>query len=112
MSDLSLTLLDWEKIPDVKYDGKSGFSLWKTIQQNGIRIRLVEHSENFIADHWCEKGHIIYCIEGEITIKLKDGTSLTLEKGKSVIFPDGSNSHFVLSEKGAKLFIVDGDFLS
>jgi hypothetical protein len=111
MSKLPLMLLDWKKIPDVKYDGKSGFSLWKTLEQNGIRTRLVEHSENFIADHWCEKGHIIYCIEGEITIKLKNEKSFSLKKGMSLILSDNTDSHFVTSEKGAKLFIVDGDFL-
>lgn len=110
--NIPLMLIDWNSVPKEIFNGEKGVSHWRTISLEGIRMRIVEHSEDYTADHWCEKGHIIYCIEGEITIRLKDGTSLNLEKGKSVILSESSNSHFVLSEKGAKLFIVDGDFLS
>jgi mannose-6-phosphate isomerase class I len=110
-NNIPIMLTDWDSLPKEIFKGEKGVSYWRTVSLEGIRMRIVEHSEDFTADHWCEKGHIIYCVEGEITIKFKDGTSLYLEKGKSVILPDSSNSHFVTSEKGAELFIVDGDFL-
>lgn len=109
--NISLLLNDWNSIPKVMFKGEKGVSYWRTIIHSGIRMRIVDYSEYFIADHWCEKGHIVYCIEGEITIKLKNGKLYPLKAGMSLILSDNTDSHLVLSEKGAKVFIIDGDFL-
>ncbi|MFA5403707.1 MAG: DHCW motif cupin fold protein [Ignavibacteria bacterium] len=108
--NIPLLITDWDSIPKIEFKGEKGVSYWRTMVIGGIRMRIVDYSQDFIADHWCEKGHIVYCIEGEITIKLKDEKLYPLKTGMSFILSDNTDSHLVLSEKGAKVFIVDGDF--
>jgi hypothetical protein len=103
--------IDWDKIPVTNHPGETGIAYWKTLQFEGLRIRIVEYSKNYKADHWCEKGHIIYCIEGEMDTELADGTIYKLSKGMSYQVSDDLSSHRTSSENGVKLFIVDGDFL-
>lgn len=71
---------DWEKIPLTKHTGETGYATWQTMQYELLRVRLVRYSANYKADHWCEKGHITYCIEGEFTSHLKDGRLHKLKK--------------------------------
>lgn len=101
----------WDHIPATEHPGITGKAYWKTLQFEGLRIRQVEYSANYLADHWCEKGHIIYCIEGEMDTELKDGSIHKLTKGMSYQVSDDLSSHRTSSENGVKLFIVDGDFL-
>jgi len=77
-SDISFQLTDWEIIPVTEYKGDTGIAYWKTLQFDGLRIRIVEYSKNYKADHWCKKGHIIYCIEGEMDTELADGNVIKL----------------------------------
>ena len=84
---------------------------WRTLQLGNLRLRMVDYSSNYIADHWCEKGHIIYCIEGEMDTELSDGSVYKLSKGMTYQVSDNLNSHRTSSIKGVKLFIIDGDFL-
>lgn len=104
-------LNNWNSVPVVEYKGEKGTSYWRTIEIDGIRMRIVEYSAKFLADHWCEKGHVLYCMEGCITIKLKNGGEYEIKKDMSFIVSDNSDAHFVSSENGAKVFILDGDFL-
>lgn len=110
-NNIPFMLTDWDSIPKIEFNGEKGVSYWRTLVIGGIRMRIVDYSEDFVADHWCEKGHILYCIEGEITIKLKDERIFNVRKGMSFIVSDSSDAHFVSSEKGAEVFIIDGDFL-
>jgi quercetin dioxygenase-like cupin family protein len=102
---------NWENIPATEHKGDTGVALWKTLQLGGLRIRMVEYSPNYKADHWCERGHIIYCIEGEMDTELSDGSIHKLSKGMSYQVSDNLSSHRTSSKQGVKLFIVDGDFL-
>ena len=102
---------DWSAIPAEEHKGVTGIATWKTLQFGDLRVRMVEYSENYLADHWCEKGHIIYCIDGEMTTELSDGQKFTLKKGMSYQVSDGLSSHRTFSKGGVKLFIVDGGFL-
>ncbi len=102
---------DWQKIPVIEHKGETGTAYWKTLQFEGLRIRMVEYSKNYKADHWCEKGHLIFCMEGEMDTELSDGRIISLSKGMSYQVSDGSSSHRTSSANGVKLFIVDGDFL-
>lgn len=104
-------ITDWKKIPAIQHKGDTGSAYWQTIEFPGLRIRLVEYSKNYTADHWCEKGHIIYCLHGEMDTELADGKIVRLSKGMSYQVSDGLSSHRTSSAKGVKLFIVDGDFL-
>lgn len=109
--NIPFTLTDWENIPAVEHKGDSGFATWKVLEFEGLRIRLVEYSKNYLADHWCQKGHIIYCVEGEMDTELADGSIKKLTKGMSYQVSDELSSHRTSSVNGVKLFIVDGDFL-
>ena len=103
--------IDWSNIPKKEYKGETGFAFWQTLQFEGLRIRLVEYSEDYFADHWCEKGHIVHCLEGEVINELKDGSKSTLTAGMSYLVSDELSSHRSISKNGVKLMIIDGDFL-
>ena len=103
--------IDWSRIPKSKHKGETGVAYWQTIQFQGLRIRIVEYSEGYIADHWCEKGHIVHCLEGDVVNEQKNDTNSILTKGMSYIVSDEMSSHRSVTENGAKLMIIDGDFL-
>jgi hypothetical protein len=50
--------INWETIAKTEHTGETGTSWWQTIQFPGLRIRIVEYSKGYLADHWCQKGHI------------------------------------------------------
>jgi hypothetical protein len=102
---------DWSTKPVTEHRGESGTAYWKTLQYGDLRIRHVQYSENYRADHWCALGHILYCLEGEITSELADGRSFTLKAGMSYQVSDGASMHRSISKYGATLLIVDGGFL-
>jgi len=113
MSDQNIPfqIIDWSKIPKTEHTGETGVAYWQTIQFQGLRIRIVEYSEGYLADHWCEKGHIVYCLEGDVVNELKDGKKSILTKGMSYVVSDELSSHRSVTENGVKLLIIDGDFL-
>jgi quercetin dioxygenase-like cupin family protein len=99
--------VDWSAVEKERHDGETGVSYWKVRQFGDIRVRIVEYSVGYLADHWCEKGHIIFCLDGEMTTELKDGRTFDLKKGMSYQVEDGEYPHRSWTEKGATLFIVD-----
>lgn len=103
--------IDWEQIPKTEHGGETGTAYWRTLQFPGLRIRIVEYSKGYLADHWCEKGHIVHCLEGEVVSEEKRGKKSILKKGMSYVVSDGLSSHRSYSENGVKLMIIDGDFL-
>jgi len=109
--NIPFQLTDWDNIEAKEYKGETGTAYWKTLEFEGLRIRVVEYSKNYKADHWCQKGHIIYCLEGEMDTELSDGKIVKLTKGMSYQVSDELSSHCTSSTNGVKLFIVDGDFL-
>jgi hypothetical protein len=111
MSNIPFQTIDWQSVEKVAYQGETGIAYWQTVQLGGLRIRIVEYSKGYLADHWCEKGHIVHCLEGEFITELKDGSKLTLTKNQMYVVSDDLSSHRSYSENGVKLLIVDGDFL-
>ena len=103
--------IDWRAIPKTEYPGEHGVATWQTIQFPGLRIRLVHYSKAYQADHWCEKGHVVHCLEGEFEAELHTGEKFVLSKGQSYIVSDGLSSHRSHSPNGVVLLIIDGDFL-
>jgi hypothetical protein len=103
--------IDWNLIAPVEHKGETGMAFWKTIQFDGLRIRIVEYSKEYLADHWCKKGHIVHCLEGEFTSELENGNKFILTKGMTYIVSDELSSHRSISQNGVKLLIIDGDFL-
>jgi len=111
MINIPFQTIDWQSVEKVAYQGETGIAYWQTLQLGGLRIRIVEYSKGYLADHWCEKGHIVHCMEGEFITELKDGTKQTLRKNEMYVVSDEFSSHRSYSENGVKLLIVDGDFL-
>ncbi|MEO6232535.1 MAG: DHCW motif cupin fold protein [Ferruginibacter sp.] len=111
MSNIPFQTINWANIEKVAYTGETGTAWWQTIQLGGLRIRLVEYSNGYLADHWCQKGHIVHCLEGEFVSELKEGDEFKLTKGMTYVVSDELSSHRSVSENGVKLLIIDGDFL-
>ena len=111
MINIPFLSIDWTAIEKVEYKGETGSAFWQTIQFSGLRIRLVEYSEGYLADHWCQKGHLVHCLEGEFISELKSGEDYMLSKGMTYIVSDELSSHRSISKSGVKLLIIDGDFL-
>ena len=103
--------IDWLSIPKTEHKGETGTAFWQTIQFPGLRIRIVEYSKGYIADHWCQKGHIVHCLEGEFVSELQDGKEFILTQGSTYVVSDGLSSHRSIAKEGVKLMIIDGDFL-
>jgi hypothetical protein len=103
--------IDWTDVPRSEHKGETGTAWWQTIQFEGLRVRLVEYSKGYVADHWCTKGHIVHCLEGEFVSELQTGENSLLTKGMTYIVTDDLSSHRSTTENGVKLLIIDGDFL-
>src|SRR6478609_1727736 len=103
---------DWSTIATTTHPGETGFAVWKTLQLGGLRIRMVEYSANYLADHWCQKGHLLFVLEGQLITQLEDGEKFEMTKGMSYQVSDELSSHKSFSPAGAKLLIVDGSFLA
>ncbi len=98
---------DWSKIEAVAYQGETGTALWRTCQLGDARVRMVDYSPGYLADHWCKKGHILLCLEGQLDTELEDGRTFTLTPGMSYQVADNAEAHRSSSAVGARLFIVD-----
>lgn len=112
MNSIEFNSIDWSTVEKTEHQGETGTSFWQTLQFDGIRMRIVEYSANYLADHWCKKGHIVHCLEGEFESELSNGEILTLKKGMSYIVSDDLSSHRSFSANGVKLLIIDGNFLA
>jgi hypothetical protein len=99
--------VDWSKVEPTVHPGETGQALWRTLELGNIRVRMVEYSPGYKADHWCERGHVLLVMEGEMVTDLSDGRSFTMTPGVSYQVADGANPHRSRTETGAKLFIVD-----
>jgi len=111
MNKIPYQQIDWSIIPKVEHKGETGTSFWQTIQLEGLRIRIVEYSKGYLADHWCKKGHIVHCLEGEFTTEMENGEKFSMKPGMSYIVSDEMSSHRSISQTGVTLLIVDGEFL-
>jgi hypothetical protein len=111
MSNIPFQIINWENISKEKHLGETGLSFWQTLQYEGLRVRIVTCEAGYLADHWCQKGHIVHCVEGSFKNELESGESTTMEKGMTYIVSDNLSSHRSYSENGTTLLIIDGDFL-
>ena len=107
MSSIPFSTTDWSTVAATQHPGETGSATWRTRQFGNIRVRMVEYSPGYLADHWCEKGHILLCLEGELVTELAEGRSFVLKPGMSYQVADGAEPHRSRTGIGAKLFIVD-----
>ncbi|BBB62005.1 hypothetical protein UNDKW_3732 [Undibacterium sp. KW1] len=107
ITDIPFGTTDWSAIEKTEHPGITGKAYWRTCKFGDIRVRMVEYTAGYLADHWCSKGHILLCLEGEMLTELDDGRVLTLKAGMSYQVADGAEAHRSSTATGAKLFIVD-----
>lgn len=99
--------LSWDNIPAEEHAGITGMAYWRVFRMNDVRVRMVEYTAGYLADHWCSKGHIILCLEGEMETELEDGRKFILTKGMTYHVGDQNEAHRSSTTTGCKLFIVD-----
>lgn len=107
MSDIPFGTTDWAMVERTKHKGETGMAYWRTCHFGAIRVRLVEYTPGYLADHWCVKGHILFCLEGELHTELEDGRRFVLTPGMSYQVADQAEPHRSSTLQGAKLFVVD-----
>ena len=107
ISDIPFGTTDWAAIEATEHAGDSGKAFWRTRNFGALRVRMVEYTPGYVSNHWCSKGHILLCLEGELHTKLEDGREFTLRPGMSYQVADGAEPHRSSTRTGAKLFIVD-----
>lgn len=105
--DIPFGTTDWSTVPRTEHRGERGAAVARTREFGGIRVRMVEYYSDYLADHWCSKGHILLVLEGELITELADGRSTVLKAGQSYQVADGAEPHRSKTSAGAKLFIVD-----
>ena len=107
MNGIPFGTTDWSSIERTGHPGESGMAYWRTREFGGIRVRMVEYTPGYAADHWCSKGHILLCVAGELHTTLADGRAFVLKPGMSYQVADGAEPHRSRTDGGATLFIVD-----
>ena len=107
MSGIPFGTTDWSTVTRTKHKGETGVAYWRTLQFGDIRVRMVDYTPGYLADHWCAKGHIVLCLEGELHTELKNGRQFVLRPGMSYQVADNAEAHRSFAPVGAKLFVVD-----
>jgi hypothetical protein len=107
MAGIPFEVTDWSSVERTEHPGETGVAYWRTRTFGGIRVRMVEYSPGYLADHWCEKGHVLLCLEGQLETELRDGRKVVLTPGTSYQVADRAAPHRSFTAAGAKLFIVD-----
>jgi quercetin dioxygenase-like cupin family protein len=107
MNDIPFGTTDWSTVARTERKGATGVAFWRTRDFGGIRVRMVEYTPGYLADHWCVKGHILLCLEGELHTELEDGRKFVLKPGMTYQVADNAEPHRSFTAVGAKLFVVD-----
>ena len=107
INDIPFGTTDWSQVEPTEHAGETGSATWRTRRFGDIRVRIVEYTPGYLADHWCTKGHILMCLEGELHTELEDGRTFVLKPGMSYQVADHAEPHRSSTSVGAKLFIVD-----
>ena len=107
IQDVPFGTMDWNSITPSEHAGTTGTAYWRTFEMGNIRVRMVEYTAGYVADHWCSRGHVLLVLEGELTTELDDGREFRLTTGMSYHVANDANPHRSYTKTGAKLFIVD-----
>ena len=107
LTDIPFGTTDWSAVESTEHPGEAGVARWRTRHFGAVRVRMVEYSPGYRADHWCEKGHILLCLSGELETELRDGRTFRLRPGMSYQVADGAMAHRSRTKVATTLFIVD-----
>lgn len=105
--DVPFHTTDWSTVARTEHPGETGTAYWRTMEVGNVRVRMVDYTPGYLADHWCERGHVLLVLEGQLVTELRDGRRFVLEPGASYQVADGDGAHRSASPLGARLFIVD-----
>lgn len=105
--NVPFSTIDWNNIEPTIHPGITGEARWRTYEEGNLRVRIVEYTPGYMADHWCAKGHVLFVLDGELTTELEDGSEFFLSPGTSYQVADDTAPHRSRTETGAVLFIVD-----
>jgi quercetin dioxygenase-like cupin family protein len=97
----------WSQLEPTLHPGDPGTATWRTREIGNVRARMVEYSPGYVADHWCERGHVVLVLDGELITELRDGRTVVLGPGETYLVADGDGAHRSRSPRGARIFIVD-----
>ena len=111
LSNIPFQITTWDQVPTTVVNGTTGTATMRTQQHGDLRIRMIEYSANYLADHWCELGHLVFVLEGELINQLKDGASTVMKAGMSYAVSDGLSSHRSKTIGPVKMLVIDGAFL-
>ena len=70
LSNMAFQITDWTAVERTAHPGERGTAYWRTRHFGDIRVRMVEYTADYLADHWCDKGHILLCLQGELHTQL------------------------------------------
>jgi len=107
LTDLPFQAIDWNALEPTQHSGETGSATWRTQLTGDVRTRLVDYSAGYLADHWCERGHVVFVLDGELTTELRDGRVFTARTGQGYVVATGDGAHRSRTTTGARLFIVD-----
>ena len=107
IQDLPFTVTDWSRLPVTEHLGETGKAISRTLEMGNVRVRMVEYTPGYSADHWCARGHVLLVTEGELSTELKDGRKFVLRPGMTYQVASDAEPHKSSTVTGAKLFIVD-----
>lgn len=107
ITNVPFQMIDWNLVEKTEHAGETGKAIWQTFEMGNIRVRMVEYTPGYLADHWCTKGHVLLVLEGELHTELEDGRTFLLTAGTSYQVADDAEPHRSSTETGATLFIVD-----
>ncbi|HVN48469.1 MAG TPA: DHCW motif cupin fold protein [Bacteroidota bacterium] len=112
ISNIPFQVIDWNTVPSTEHTGETGTAYWRTKEYPGLRVRIVEYSGGYLADHWCKKGHIVHCLKGEVVTQQETVEEFVLREGMTYIVSDNLSSHRSFAKHAVQLLIIDGDFLA
>ena len=107
IKNIPFEVFDLKNVVPKEFPGTTGTAFWRTVERGNVRIRIVEYSPGYLADHWCEKGHAVFVLEGEFESELRDGRKFKLTQGMCYLVADHADAHCSISQDGVKLLIVD-----
>jgi quercetin dioxygenase-like cupin family protein len=107
IEDVPFTTVDWSHVAAVEHPGEQGTATWRTIEIGNVRVRKIDYSPGYRADHWCSRGHVLLVLQGELTTELRDGRRFQMTAGMSYHVSEDAEPHRSSTASGALLFIVD-----
>ena len=107
LTDIPVGTTGWQDVERTEPRGETGTAFWRTRHFGDLRVRMVDYSRDYLADHWCTKGHVLLCLDGELETELADGRTFRLTAGESYQVADEAEPHRSSTRTGARLFIVD-----